>query len=94
LRRLDEHDVPAAKCLSYDEVLAHPQFAANGSIDVHEHPVLGRVRRIKPPVEFAGERFEPASDCPAHGEHTREVLTELGRSAADIDRLFEQAVAR
>jgi len=94
LVRLKEHDVPAAKCLDYSEVIGHPQYEANESTDVVEHPVLGTMRRVKLPAQFQGERLEPSSHSPAHGEHTREVLEELGRSQAEIATLIEQGVAR
>jgi crotonobetainyl-CoA:carnitine CoA-transferase CaiB-like acyl-CoA transferase len=93
LAKLKENDVPAAKCLDYDEVLAHPQFEANDSVDVARHPILGSMRRVKPPSQFEGERLAAASDSPAHGQHTHEVLAELGRSKEEIDALIEQGVA-
>ncbi|MCZ6618892.1 MAG: CoA transferase [Gammaproteobacteria bacterium] len=92
LARLKENDVPAAKCLDYDEVLNHPQFEANRSIDVFEHPIMGNMRRVKSPAQFEGQRSEPSSASPAHGEHTREVLEELGRSAEAIAELLEKGV--
>ena len=94
LERLKTNDVPAAKCLSYEEVIDHPQFAANGTFDEVEHPVMGRMRRVKMPAQFEGERLEPASHGPAHGEHTHEVLANLGLSAEDIDGLVAEGVAR
>ncbi len=94
LERLAENDVPAAKCLDYEEVFAHPQYAANNSVDVHEHPLMGNLRRVKLPAQFGGERLEPASDSPAHGQHTQEVLAELGRSEAEVQALISSGVAR
>jgi crotonobetainyl-CoA:carnitine CoA-transferase CaiB-like acyl-CoA transferase len=94
LQRLGENDVPAAKCLDYDEVLAHPQYEANGTIDSFEHPIMGNMLRVKPPAMFEGRRLEPGSDGPAHGEHTREVLAELGRSEEEITRLVDTGMIR
>ncbi len=75
-------------------MLAHPQYAANDSIDTFEHPYLGNMRRVKLPAMFEGQRLQPASDSPAHGQHTREILAQLGRSEADIDALLAAGVAR
>lgn len=94
LERLAANDVPAARPHDYDEVLSHPQYQANDSVDINVHPHLGTMHRVKPPARFGGERLEPAIDSPAHGEHTIEVLAELGRSQADIDAMFEQDTAR
>jgi len=93
LASLHENDVPAAKPLSYAEVFDHPQYAANDSVDIATHPRLGSMRRVKPPAQFGGERLTPASDSPAHGEHTLEILAELGRSSGDIDALVEAGTA-
>jgi crotonobetainyl-CoA:carnitine CoA-transferase CaiB-like acyl-CoA transferase len=94
LARLHDNDVPAARALDFDEVFAHPQFAANASIDVTEHARMGSMRRVMPPARFGGRRLDPASDAPAHGEHTAEILAELGRSESDIATLATESIAR
>ncbi len=87
LAKLKENNVPAAKCLDYDEVMAHPQVAANHSMDTFEHPVMGNMRRVRAPARFGGEQLPPSSASPAHGEHTDAVLRELGRTDDDIAHL-------
>ena len=87
LARLSEQDVPAAKCLSYEEVLNHPQYAATASMDVAEHPAAGNIRRVKPPAQFAGERLPSAGHAPEHGADTEAILKTLGRSASEIEQL-------
>lgn len=94
LEKLAENDVPAAQPLDYEEVWAHPQFEANDSTEVVTHPRLGQIRQVKPPAQFGGQRLSPAHDSPGHGQHTHEILSELGRSQADIDALVEADVAR
>ena len=94
LERLAENDVPAAKCLDYAEVLDHPQYAANDSLDVFDHPRMGRMRRIKPPAMFGGQRLEPASASPAHGEHTRAVLARMGKTDGEITALLEDGIVK
>ncbi|MYK84701.1 MAG: CoA transferase, partial [Gammaproteobacteria bacterium] len=93
LQKLKENDVPAAKCLGYDEVLAHPQYRANASIDRFEHPRMGNMIRVKPPAQFGGERTDPGGASPAHGEHTVEILRRLGTGDAEIERLFAEGLA-
>jgi crotonobetainyl-CoA:carnitine CoA-transferase CaiB-like acyl-CoA transferase len=92
LAKLRENDVPAAKCLSYEEVLDHPQYSATQTMDTVVHPVMGKMRRVKPPVQFGGQRLTPASDSPAHGEHTEAVLRQLGMSDEKITDLIAQGV--
>lgn len=92
LARLAANDVPAARLLDFEDVFNHVQFAANGSVDVATHPQLGSMRRVMPPARFGGERLTPASHSPAHGEHSVEVLTELGYGADAIAALIESKV--
>jgi crotonobetainyl-CoA:carnitine CoA-transferase CaiB-like acyl-CoA transferase len=87
LERLRTEDVPCAKCLSREEALTHPQFEANDSVDVVVDPRMGTMRRVRLPARFGGERLEAGAPCPAHGEHTREVLAGLGYSDGEIQRL-------
>ena len=94
LQKLKENDVPAAKCLDYEEVLAHPQYQANASIDRFEHPRMGNMIRVKPPAQFGGERTEPGGGSPAHGEHTVEILRRLGTGDAEIERLIAEGLVR
>ncbi len=92
LERLHANDVPAAAVLGYEEVIAHPQFEANDSVDVTTHARMGSMRRVKPPAHFDSERSAPASDAPAHGEHTAEILTELGCSPEEIATLAREGI--
>lgn len=93
LQRLADNDVPAARCLDYEDVWAHPQYAANESLDTAEHPVMGNMRRVKPPAKFGGQRLEPAAHTAAHGEHTEDILSELGFSAEEVAALMDNKIA-
>jgi crotonobetainyl-CoA:carnitine CoA-transferase CaiB-like acyl-CoA transferase len=93
LQRLAANNVPAAECLTYEDVLAHPQYAANDAIDRANHPRMGTLRRVKPPARFSGQRLAPAAHAAAHGEHTREILGELGYDAGYIAELVAGKIA-
>ena len=87
LKRLHEHDVPAAKCLNYQEVLDQPQLAATETMDIFEHPLMGNMRRVKAAPMFGGQRLTPGAASPAHGEHTEEILRALGKDDTALDEL-------
>ncbi|MFN3235468.1 MAG: CaiB/BaiF CoA transferase family protein [Pseudomonadales bacterium] len=87
LKRLGENDVPCARCLSFDEVLAQPQLAANDSLQQVEHPLMGKMRYLRAPARFGGEPLEPASPSPAHGQHTASVLSAFGYDERDLEEL-------
>lgn len=87
LHLLREVEVPCAKCLSRDEVLAQEQLSANDSIAEVDHPHLGKMRIVKAPPRFGGERLAPSRPAPAHGEHTEDVLSSFGLDSGRIERL-------
>jgi crotonobetainyl-CoA:carnitine CoA-transferase CaiB-like acyl-CoA transferase len=92
LAKLEANDVPCARCHTLDEVLAHPQVAANNSIDVRDHPLMGTMRVMKSPARFGGQAMEPGNPCPAHGEHTDEVLASMGIDGAMVKSLRASGV--
>ena len=89
-----EAEVPCAKCLGRDEVLDQPQLAANDSVAVIDHPHLGKLRIVKAPPKFGGERLEPASPTPTHGEHTDNVLRSFAIEASAVQTLRAEGVIR
>ena len=47
LAKLKEADVPCARCLDRDEVLAQEQLTANDTVEVIDHPIMGQMRIVK-----------------------------------------------
>ncbi len=84
---LKEADVPCARCLSKDEVLDQEQITANDTVEIIDHPLMGKMRVVKSPARFGGERLSPSRPSPDHGEHTREVLEEFAVPSSKIDQL-------
>ena len=84
---LERHDIPTCRVNRLEEILAHPQIAANELIVERSDPQRGRISVLGPPVKLSGTptRFERLA--PMLGEHTDEVLHEAGLSDADIARL-------
>ena len=92
LALLREVEVPCAKCLTRDEVLAQEQLSANDSVSIVDHPHLGTLRVVRAPPRFGGERLGPSRPIPAHGEHTDAVLSSFGVPADRIDALKSEEV--
>ena len=92
MERLRANDVPCAKCLSRDEVVEDAQLAANETFQVVDHPHMGRLRVVASPAKFGGERLEPASPSPVHGEHTVAVFEGLGIDPEELARLTQAGV--
>ena len=89
LKRLRENEVPCARCYTLDEALDQEQLVANRSIEVQDHPLMGRMRVFRTPARFGGNILEAGSPAPAHGEHTDAVLESFGIDAGRLTALRE-----
>jgi crotonobetainyl-CoA:carnitine CoA-transferase CaiB-like acyl-CoA transferase len=92
IAKMQQADVPCARCLDRDEVLAQEQLQANGSIEVIDHPLMGSMRMVKAPPRFGGEVLEPGSPSPDHGQHTRSVLESFSLDKDRIEKMFGDGV--
>jgi crotonobetainyl-CoA:carnitine CoA-transferase CaiB-like acyl-CoA transferase len=93
LRRLDEYDILCAPVLDYDAVLSSPQVEANGTL-IDLPTASGTVRTIGTPLRLSGAGERPVRRPPQVGEHTVEVLAELGVESSRIDDLTASGVIR
>jgi len=84
--------IRADAALRHDEVAAHPQVAALDSIIPVPHPSLGAFMAIAGPVTVGDTRSDVRRGPPSLGQHTREILTEVGVPEERIGKLFETAV--
>ena len=80
----EEHDIPATGFTRIEEVIEHPHLKAVEMFAMHDHPTEGRIRIAKPPTRFERTPANIRSMAPRLGEHTEEVLAELGFSAEAI----------
>jgi crotonobetainyl-CoA:carnitine CoA-transferase CaiB-like acyl-CoA transferase len=87
--------VPAGPVNTMPEVFADPQVVHRQIVVETPHAGLsaGVVRTIKPPAILHDTPAEVRRPPPLKGEHTREILTELGYSNADRERFLESGVA-
>ena len=79
---------------SLDEVFADPQVRSRQMLVETTHPKAGRVRQIGVPIKFSETPGEIRMPAPEIGEHTEEILGELGFAQEEIDRLRKMSVIR
>jgi formyl-CoA transferase len=89
---LNEAGVPCGPIYSVDQVFADPQVQHLQAAAKVKHPVLGEIRLVNQAVGLSRTPATMVSATPEIGQHTDEVLAEVGYSAADIARLRQSKV--
>ena len=92
LARLAKAGVPSAPILRVDQVAAEAQTEASGMLIPAKHPRLPDYRAVGLPIRWDGERPSVTRVPPLLGEHSAEVLAELGYDQDTIRRLADQHV--
>ena len=92
LERLSAANVPAGAINTVPEVFADPQVVHRGMLRHIPHPLAGTVPQVMNPLRFSAAPSCAELPPPLLGEHTAQVLSELGYSDADIAQLAERAV--
>lgn len=92
LERLEAESVPCAPALTRREVIDHDQVTASESLIQFEHASAGRLRQTRTAARFEGTPSEITRGAPHLGEHTDELLLELGLSQQQIDTLRAEGI--
>jgi len=79
---------------SLEEVFADPQVLHRKMLVETIHPRAGRVRQIGVPIKFSETPGEIRTPAPEIGEHTEEILKEMGYTEEEIQRLRKGGVIR
>jgi len=94
LAALEAAGIPCSPIHNFDELDRHPHTRESGMVFDYAHPVLGELHGVSQPVRFDGQRGGMRRPPPLHGEHTDEILREMGYSREEIDRLAARHVVR
>ena len=91
---LAEAGVPASRVLTPMELLDDPQTEANRMLHDLQHPEIGPIRLLSPPIALDEDGFQPQQATPPFASQTREILTELGFEETQIDELVESGATK
>jgi crotonobetainyl-CoA:carnitine CoA-transferase CaiB-like acyl-CoA transferase len=83
-------NVPAGPILDYDQSLSDPHTLARGMVQELEHPVEGALRSLGIPAKLSATPGSLRTAAPLQGEHTEELLREMGYDQPRIDGLIAQ----
>ncbi len=87
---LDRQQVPVARVNTAAQVFEDPQVVEQGAILEIEHPVAGAMRIADTPFHFYQQDPLPARHAPTLGQHSAEILRELGCEQHQLDRHEER----
>ena len=83
---LNAHDIPCGPILSMEELANEPSLRATGTVVEVDHPTRGKYLTVGNPIKMSDSPTE-VKRSPLLGEHTDEVLAELGYKTEEVDAL-------
>jgi formyl-CoA transferase len=83
---LNEYDIPCGPILSMKELAEEPSLRKTGTIVEVDHPVRGKYLTVGNPIKLSDSPTD-VTRSPLLGEHTDEVMAELGYSPEQIGAL-------
>lgn len=83
LELLRARDIPAMPVHTMDAVMTDEHLRSVGFFQRMEHPAVGSYVRIRHPVHYSARPELPQEHAPVLGDHTEEILAELGLRSAD-----------
>ena len=83
---LNEYDIPCGPILSMKEIAEEPSLRKTGTVVEVDHPKRGKYLSVGNPIKMSESATE-VKRSPLLGEHTDQVLAELGYSAQQIAEL-------
>ena len=91
MAELNQHDIPCGPILSMEELAAEASLRATGTVVEVDHPKRGKYLSVGNPIKLSDSPTD-VKRSPLLGEHTEEVLKELGFAAEDIKTLRAEKV--
>jgi formyl-CoA transferase len=91
MEEFNKHDIPCGPILSMEELAAEPSLRVTGTVVEIDHPKRGKYLSVGNPIKLSDSPTE-VKRSPLLGEHTEEVLAELGLTAAEINSLKAEKV--
>jgi crotonobetainyl-CoA:carnitine CoA-transferase CaiB-like acyl-CoA transferase len=92
VERLDAAGIPGGPVYSFDQILNDPHIKARKMVVDIDHPKIGPMKTLGLPIKSTGALTEIRKPAPCLGQHTEEVLREIGYGPGEVQRLFDERV--
>jgi crotonobetainyl-CoA:carnitine CoA-transferase CaiB-like acyl-CoA transferase len=90
LTRFEKAGLPAGPIYNMKDVLEDEQTLARNMLVEVPHQTLGSTKTVGAPVKFSGTPCQVTRGAPVLGQHTREILAEIGFSAEEIQQMEDE----
>jgi formyl-CoA transferase len=87
IKKLNDASIPCGPINNIKEVFNDPQVIHSNIAESVEHPILGKIKLVGQAIKLSRTPSKLKKAAPQKGEHTKEVLIELGYSEDDIKNL-------
>jgi crotonobetainyl-CoA:carnitine CoA-transferase CaiB-like acyl-CoA transferase len=87
---LDDADIPVTPMHTLETIFEDPHLVATAFFEWEEHPTEGRLRHMREPTEWSDTQPKANRHAPVMGEHTNEILAEIGYSPAEIAAMLSE----
>ncbi len=91
--RLRKVGIPCSPVNNIQQAVAEPHVIERGCLAEQDHPTAGKIKFVKNPINRDGKFPEVRSPSPEMGQHTKDIMSELGYSDDEIETLIAAGAA-
>ncbi|MCD6274383.1 MAG: CoA transferase [Deltaproteobacteria bacterium] len=91
--RLRKVGIPCSPVNNIQQAVAEPHVIERGCLAEQDHPTAGKIKFVKNPINRDGKFPEVRSPSPEMGQHTKDIMAELGYSGDEIETLIAAGAA-